>query len=183
LLIINQSSRPIYLQDLELRTPWEDQLFDWLTPETFTFRRRKGRDTTYEAYAFPETGLQWRKQELNHRLQDGSRLTPKRPMRGLLLGIGSPMPANLQAGQLLGATLAIVGSDHTEYTQEVDLWTERLPYRPTGIHRGGGLRAGVQPFTMGNPSPTPQPVLATPTLDVSWRIAPSKAMSNWELNK
>ena len=132
LTITNQTSRNIYPIGLELRTPWEDDFFEWLTPHPFTIKCRKKRDISYEAYRFPgKNGLELRcKEVLNHLLEEGRRLIPKRPFHGWLLATGGPMPAHLQHGQWLGVTLAIIASDHIEYTRKLRLWTDRLASKP-----------------------------------------------------
>jgi len=168
--ITNQMSETIYPVGLELRKQWEDDFFEWLTPHRFTIKYRKKRDVSYEAYRFPgKTGLELSCGDvLNHLLQEGRRLTPKRPLHGWLLATGGPMPAHLQHGQWLGVTLAIIGSDHTEYTQELHLWTERLASKSKLLkNKGSGLYA--EPAGSGVPdsarTPTlPQRAPAVPSL-------------------
>ena len=50
------------------------------------------------------------------------------------------MQAHLQHGQWLDVTLAIIGPDHREYTQQIQLWTERLESRPKPVTRRNKLR-------------------------------------------
>ena len=144
LTITNLTSGTIYPIGLELRTPWEDDFFEWLTPHLFTIKCRKKRDISYEAYRFPgKNGLELKCEDVrNHRLEEGRRLAPKRPFRGWLLATGSPMPAHVQHGQWLGVILAIIGSDHTEYTRKLRLWTEHLARKPKRTRSmGSGLHA------------------------------------------
>ena len=158
--ITNQTSKIIYPIELELRTPWEDDFFEWLTPQPFTIKCRKKRDVSYKAYRFPgKNGLELTCGEvLNHLLQEGKRLTPKRPFHGWLLATGGPMPAHLRHGQWLGVTLAIIGSDHTEYTRKLRLWTERLASQPKPTkNRGSGLN--TEPAGSGVPDCARTPTL------------------------
>jgi hypothetical protein len=158
--ITNQTSENIYPIGLELRTPCEDDFFEWLTPLRFTIKCRKKRDFSYEAYRFPgKNGLELRCGEvLNHLLQEGKRLIPKRPFHGWLLATGGPMPTHLRHGQWLDASLAIIGSDHTEYTQRLHLWTERLTgkSRPRE-NKGSGIYA--TPAGSGVPDAARTPTL------------------------
>jgi hypothetical protein len=39
--ITNQTSRPMYVADVEVCTPWEEDLFDCLLPQTVTDRKKK----------------------------------------------------------------------------------------------------------------------------------------------
>ena len=44
------------------------------------------------------------------------------------------MPHDLRHGQWLKPTLALIASDHREYTAQIQLWTDRLEGRPTKGH-------------------------------------------------
>ena len=141
-MITNQTSKAIYPVDVQLRMPWEVELFVWLTPLTVRRSSRRKRDRTYQCYRFSgKSGLEFPyKEVVNHFLTEERPLSPKRPVSGLLLATGGPLPAHVQNGQLLGATLAIVGSDHREYTQQIQLGVERLASRPKPAIRRSTLR-------------------------------------------
>ncbi len=141
LLITNQTSQTIYTSELELRTSREDNFFQWLSPLRIPVRNRRKPNTSYQAYRFPgPSGLELPyDQVLNHILGEGRGLPPNRPIEGWLLAVGGRMPAELRHGQWLDVTLAIVGSDHTEYTQDIRLWTERLEARPKAMERRSNL--------------------------------------------
>ncbi|SRR5712692_2784510 len=141
LVITNQRSRAIYTPEVELRTSWEDDFFQWLAPSCITVKNRKKPDTSYWAYKFPGPGgLELLYDEvLNHILLEDQGVAPERPFEGWLLAVGGRMPAELRHGQWLDVTLAIIGSDHTEYTQNICLWTERLETRPKAMVRRSNL--------------------------------------------
>ena len=144
LRITNQTSRTIYILDSRIAADfWEDDFFDWLTSSRIPVKNRKKPDTSYLAYRFPgPLGLELPyDQVMNHILLEGQKLTPKRPQAGWLLAVGGPMPPELRHGQWLDATLAIIGSDHSEYTQDIRLWTERLAPKPKSAQPRRGLVA------------------------------------------
>jgi hypothetical protein len=128
LVITNQTSRTIYCADNELRFPWEDSLLTWL-PDPLEVGKT-------ESYRFPGgSRLEFdRDVVINHVLEDG-RLTPKCPLRGLLLATGGLMPKNLQHGGWVDATFVLTASDHAEYLSTVRLWTERLEVKPKRAKR------------------------------------------------
>jgi len=142
LRITNQTSRAIYTPEVELRaSSWEDDFFQWLEPLRIPVRNRRKPDTSYQVYRFPgPSGLELQyDQVLNHILLEDQSVAPGRPFEGFLLAVGGRMPAELRHGQWLDVTLAIVGSDHTEYTQDIRLWTERLETRPKAMERRSNL--------------------------------------------
>lgn len=136
--ITNQTTKTIYCSDTELRTQWEDASFDWLPDPEDTGRtvsyfvkkngRRERVDIVSECYCFSGSEqLEYpRELVLNHVLLKGCALQPGYPLKGLLLAIGGPMPRGLRHGQWLEPTLALIASDHREYTAEIQLWTQRL---------------------------------------------------------
>ena len=138
LQIINQTSKTIYGVALpELRMLWDDPLFDFLpdpreTKRTISYRRKKrsGRfervDAVSDSYYFPGgTQLEYpRADVLNHRLEHLI-LSPGRPLCGLILATGSPMPVHLCHGQWIEPMLSITSSRHREHTAPVHLWIDR----------------------------------------------------------
>ena len=141
LLITNQTSRAIYTPEVELRASWKDDLFQWLEPLRISVRNSRKPDTSYQVYRFPgPSGLELQYDEvLNHILLEDQSVAPERPFKGFLLAVGGRMPAELRHGQFIDVTLAIIGSDHTEYTQSICLWTERLETRPKAMERRSNL--------------------------------------------
>jgi hypothetical protein len=141
----NQTSRTIYCRDIDLRLPWEDSLFNWMQDP-----REAGRS---ELYRFPgRNPLQYPRDEvINHVLLDDGALTSMRPLRGLLLATGRPMPESLFHGQWLVATLAILASDHAEYTSAIRLWTERLEINPKRATRKYDLHGEPVGYNVGSP--------------------------------
>ncbi len=135
LAITNQTSRTIETVQIELRSTLIDASFQWLTPLTFRLRKRNGSDAEYRAYQFPgRCGLQLPYDEvLNHKLVEHGLLRSRRRLEGWLLGIGGLMPAELMHGQSQDLTLVIVGSDHSEHTEKIHVWTERLPTSPKRV--------------------------------------------------
>lgn len=130
--ITNQSSRPIFGIDVQLRTSWCDSRWDWLQPRAINIPRHSKRGSSYLIYQFPgEDGLQWEyDQVINHFLFERRSLPSRRPLEGLLLGIGGLMPADLRHGKWLKLTLSIIECDHTEHSTTIELWTDRLDDRP-----------------------------------------------------
>lgn len=156
--IINQTSKTIYGSGIpELRTTWEDSLFNWLpdpreTPGRISYyrTRRNGRrervDAVSECYFFPGGAqLEYRRAVvLNHRLEHGV-LAPGRPLRGLLLATGSRMPSELLHGQRLELTFSITSSRHVEYTAKVQFWIDRMQAKtkPARTHNLRGEPVGI----------------------------------------
>ena len=163
--IINQTSKAIYcLPETELRMSWDDALFDWLpdpkeTERTFSYTRRK-RDgsrerveAAYESYCFPG-GAQLEYPHdlvLNHILLKGCALQPGCPLTGLLLATGGPLPYDLRHGQWLKPTLALIASNHREYTAQIQLWTERLEVDQERAARTPNLYRNPLGFEVGSP--------------------------------
>ena len=94
--VTNQTSTTIDVIAVELRTPWDNRLLEWLTPLQVKLqgRAKRGNGLVYE---FPgERGLRFAYDEvINHRLLEGKKLSGKRRLEGMLLGIGGFMPDNL----------------------------------------------------------------------------------------
>src|ERR1039457_5636576 len=91
--VTNQTSRTIDLIEVELRTPWDDRLFEWLTPVQVQSQGRSKKRNSYRVYPFPgknELQLQY-SEVLNHRLFESKKLPGKRRFEGWLLGIGGVM--------------------------------------------------------------------------------------------
>jgi len=130
--VTNQTSRTMYVEDVELRTSWGDSQWDWLQPQRYDSEGRAKGDYSYVEYRFPgKCGLHLEyKQVINHVFLERRSLPSRRPLEGFLLGIGGLMPAELRHGQWLKLTLAIIGSDHTEYASAIHLRTERLEVQP-----------------------------------------------------
>lgn len=134
----NQSSKTIYSCEIELRMGWEDASFAWLpdpqeTGRTDTYFVRKGGgrrrvEVASECYCFPGgEQLEYpRELVLNHVLLNGYGLQPGSPLTGWLLATGGPMPKDLRHGLGLEPTIALIASNHQEYTAQIRLWTERL---------------------------------------------------------
>jgi len=125
LALTNLNARSIQVVDLQLRSTHIDDWFDWLQPRELRSSRYSKK--CYPAYLFPgrhELPLPFA-EVLNHILLDGGLLRAKRRHDGWLLGVGGLMPAGLAHGQCLGLTIAIIGSDHSEYTQTLHLFVER----------------------------------------------------------
>jgi hypothetical protein len=163
LKITNQTSKIIYCSEPELRMQWEDRFFDWLpdpkeTGRTSSYfrRQRNGRservEATYESYCFPGGALEYpRELVLNHILLKGCTLKPGCPLTGLLLATGGPLPDGLRHGQWLNPTLALIASNHREYTAQLQLWTERLEVNKKRATRAPDLYRAPLGFEVGLP--------------------------------
>ncbi len=134
--IVNQTSRPIYCLDLELRLRWPDLTFHWLPDPT-----ERQYDANY--YALPGRGApEFPYDEvLNHVLLSGERcvLTPRIPYQGWLLAVGGSLPGDLRDRECIEATLAIIASDHTEYTAKISFLVERRAVKPKFMKRESSL--------------------------------------------
>jgi hypothetical protein len=128
--VTNQTSRTIDLIEVELRTPWDDNFFQWLQPEPFKFQLHGKRGRSHSVYHFAETELRFTSEQVINRNLVELRKVRKGRQEGLLLAIGGRMPAGLRHGQELDMPLTIIGSDHAEYSTTLRLWTERLLARP-----------------------------------------------------
>lgn len=129
--IVNQRTRTIDVMDVKLRAPWDDSLFEWLTPLQVRSESRANRGRSYLVYQFPgDHGLRFEYGEvINHFLLDRRKLPGKRRLEGWLLGIGGLMPAKLRHGQWHDFLFTIVASDDSEYSTTLCLWTERVATR------------------------------------------------------
>jgi len=169
--VTNQTSRPIYGVDVQLRTGWGDSRWDWLTSRRIYSQGRAKGDYSYSVYQFPgKFGLQLEyDQVINHVLLERRTLPSRRRVEGYLLGIGGFMPAELRHGQWLKLSLAIIGCDHTEYATTIDLWTERLEVRPKVVKPRTSLfaRTGEQERDVASPErwPTSQNIPSPSTAD------------------
>ena len=90
--VTNQTARTIDVVDVELRAPWDDSLFQWLTPLQVKSQGRAKRDCSHSVYQFPgEPGLQFEYGEvINHHLVERRKLPGKRRLEGLALGDRRP---------------------------------------------------------------------------------------------
>jgi hypothetical protein len=162
--IINQTPETIYCSETELRMQWEDAFFDWLpdpkeTGRSFSYfrRQRNGRcervDAISDSYCFPGGAqLEYpRDLVLNHLLLERGALPPRRPLKGLLLASGGPMRSDLRHGQWLKTTLALIASNHVEYTAKIHLWTDRLEVNPKRATRTPNLYRDPLGFEVGSP--------------------------------
>jgi len=150
LLIINQTSRPIPIRDVELRPPWPNSEFEWL-PDP----RELGRDPFI--YRFPGKGAPELPRDLvmNHVLLHRRILKPGCPVQGFLLGIGNPKPEKLLLGGLLEVRLAIIGYDHCEYEETITLWVDPLWKCPRESRKisTDSLFARERARNLGSPKP------------------------------
>ncbi len=129
--VTNQTSRTIDLIEVGLRTPWDDNFFQWLQPTPLKFQLHGKRGRSHSVYHFAETELIFTSEQvINHYLVELRKL-PGRRLEGLLLAIGGRMPSGLRHGQELDMPLTIIGSDHAEYSTTIHFWTDRLPATPT----------------------------------------------------
>ncbi|MDP9162137.1 MAG: hypothetical protein M3O09_18170 [Acidobacteriota bacterium] len=157
--IVNQTSKTLYCSDIELRVPWEDASFAWLPDPKDTEQRlsyiRKNRygrrervDEVSELYCFRGgSQLEYPRDEvLNHILLKRCTIPPHRPLKGLILATGAPMPNVLRHGQWLDATFSIIASDHDEFSVKAQFWVERLQFKPKprthNLYEPIGLEAG-----------------------------------------
>jgi hypothetical protein len=118
--IVNRTSRPIYCLEIEFRTPWRDPNFEWLSDP-------QERHRNVHHYSFPGDGAPEfpRDQVLNQvLLSESAILQPRVPYQGWLLATGGLMPKHLRNGEQVEATLAIVASDRTEYSERIVLFAE-----------------------------------------------------------
>jgi hypothetical protein len=138
--VTNQRSRSIDVIDVALQTPWDNRLFEWITPFQVEvtplqvkLQGRTKRENPF-VYEFPgERALRFAYDEvINHHLLEARKLPGNHRLRGLLLGIGDFMPDNLVHGESLEMSLTIIGADHAEYSEPIRFWTERL-HAPTKI--------------------------------------------------
>jgi hypothetical protein len=155
LLITNQMPKPFCCRDIEPRMSWPDSEFEWLQDP-------KEMERDPHNYRFPgRAALELpRDLALNHVLLGGGILKPGCPKQGWLLGIGSPVPANLRHGAWVEMTLAIIAYDHAEHQATITLWVDRttkLTRKSATTVPRQNLRAegGVQALAFHVPSQRP----------------------------
>jgi hypothetical protein len=127
---------------------------DW--PDGFVLGEKKGRRervaVASEEYCFSGSVLEYpRDLVLNHTLLEECSLQPGYPLTGLLLATGGPMPHDLRHGQWLEPTLALIASDHREYTGQIRLWTDRLDVDQERATRISGLYQDRIGHKVGSP--------------------------------
>jgi len=129
--VTNREAQAIKVHAVELRTPFSDIQWEWLTPLRIKFRRRGKRDGEYLEYRFPgKCGWKFEHARvINKFLLECRRLEGHSYIEGFLLGTGGPMPAELHRGQSVDSTLAISVADRKEYATPVHLWIDRLEER------------------------------------------------------
>ena len=132
LLITNQTSRSIWVRDVDLRPRWPNPDFECL-PDP----KEVGGKPYYYYYRFPgKSAFEMpRDQVINHVLLHGRILKPGRPVEGWLLGIGNPKPATLLLGVHVEVELAIIAYDHSEYKEKIALWVDPVMTRQQGSSR------------------------------------------------
>ena len=86
-----------------------------------------------------------------HVRRQGCALQPSCPLTGLLLATGGPLPYDLRHGQWVEPTLALIASNHREYTAQLQLWTERLEVDHKRATRTPNLYRGPLGFEVGSP--------------------------------
>lgn len=152
LAVTNHTASAMQVIDVELRSALIDDWFQWLTPVEVRLQVQGRREREFQIYRFPGAcGLEIPYDEaINPALLESGMLQPKRRVEGWLVGVGGLMPAGLMRGQLLDLTLAIIGSDHAEYTKALRLWTERLETRPKFARKGSTLFEGARPRQVEN---------------------------------
>jgi hypothetical protein len=123
----NQTSRTIDLYEVELRTPWDNGLLEWLLPTQIKFQIRGKPKCTPLLYRFPGSGLEFAYNEvINHYLVERKRLPGQRRLEGWFLAMGGRMPGELRHGQEVDLDLTIIAADHAEYSTTLRFWTERI---------------------------------------------------------
>ena len=165
----NQTSKPMYVSDVSLELPWEQDFFDWLSSKTFHEQDCKtGKTSSYEQYRFSgKNGLELDTSEvINHMLTYGKRLSPGRPLRGLLLATGGLMPQDLFHGGLIDAVLVITTTDGAEHRGQITLWTDRPGRIRKPVMRRPDLFRG--PVESGAPN---KPYLPEPSRGPNARIS------------
>ena len=134
---LHRTGKGIYPLEVELSTSWGECITDWLGPSEVLLRRREP-DSHYLAYRFPKAREVAHDEVLNHHILHRGKLVPRRPFEGYLVAKGEPMPADIKHGQRHELDLTIIGSDHTEYTQTISFWVDRVV--PRAAARGGETR-------------------------------------------
>jgi len=126
--VTNHTSRAIGLVDVELRAPWDDPLFQWITPVDIAWHSPRKQRSLYRVHKFSsDDGLELPcDQVINHDLLERKNLPGTRRLEGWLLGVGGRMPVGLRHGQMLELQLTIVAADRAEYSAPITLWTDRL---------------------------------------------------------
>jgi len=131
--VCNHTSRPIHIEDIELRLPWKDKdHLEWLIPHTVAVKDRKNRTTiSYEEYRFPgKNGLELPADTvINRTLTERKIVPPRRPVCGWLLAIGGMMARDLFFGGWVDAILVIRTRDRTEFSEPLCFWSDRLEHR------------------------------------------------------
>jgi hypothetical protein len=127
--ICNLTSRSVYIVQVDLRFPWEDDSIEWLIPHTIKAKNRGDKAaSSYEVYRFPgKYGLELPAEDvINNRLLEKKILPARHPISGWLLATGGLMPRNLLNGGWVESRLVLTVSDHTQFCQPIRLWSERL---------------------------------------------------------
>jgi hypothetical protein len=117
---------PFELSAVELAVPWDDQLIEWL-PDPQETRAPYGMywlDSENSAISYEREFV------INHHI--GHTLTRGRSLRGLLLGIGRAMPADVRHGAEVAAFLNVFDQFDRKYSCGITFWVDRSEqlYKP-----------------------------------------------------
>ena len=122
--LTNLLSRTIDILEVELRTPWDDHLFQWLQPVEV-----RSKDYSGLIYRLGKCIQFGPKEVINRRLFEQRSLPGKRRIEGWLLGLGGLMPRQLEDRMLCELPLVLYTADHAEYSTTLQFVTHRLPSR------------------------------------------------------
>jgi hypothetical protein len=127
--VTNRTTRPFQVLAIDLRTPWDNAPFEWLTAQHFGGQSRKTENCGYELYQFPGQKAPPKFEYdcvINHFLREGMNLPGQCRREGFLLGIADTfVRADLHHGQTLDLDLEISGIDKS-YVASIQVWIDRL---------------------------------------------------------
>lgn len=148
--ITNQTARPIYIADVELRSALIDDFFQWLKPQDFR-RERPRAKANFRFYKFPgQSGIDLPFDTVLNHILFNDRVLRMKPLEGWLLGVGGPMPNGLSWGGEVELPIVITASDHREYRKDLRLWVERNEAPRSIVKRRSTLFDDTTPESLTN---------------------------------
>jgi hypothetical protein len=166
LAVTNLSSKTVDIVEVDLQWPWKDELFRWLDPvEIDACSWRSGQQNRW---VYRLGNLEFARDEvINEALIKHRKISGRRRVEGVLLGLGGRMAEGARAGQPLEVLLTIFTADNAEYSTTLEVFVERRERGKKVGKKRDPLFKSVDVSTPNGayePSRPPEPAIEAPGL-------------------